>query len=525
MRVLFELRDRLDGLTPNLSTGLLILLLITVSFFVNLGGWPLFDVDEGAFSAATKHLVDSGDYVTPYLYGEPRFDKPILIYWLQGISISAFGFNEFALRLPSALSLSLWGIALFYFLLGTTNIKVSLFALLILTTNVACIGISRFASADGLLNLFIALSFFDMYRYWEARNKRVVYRVFLWISLGVLTKGPIAILVPLVSGFVFFSLQKDLKLFLRAVFDPIGWVVLLLLVTPWYAAILLDQGQAFIDGFLLKHNIGRFAETLEGHGGSIFYYVPIIFLLLLPFSGLLVPLFSRFSLKTMSSLDQYCYVTFGFVFIFFSLSSTQLPHYLLYGFTPLIILLAKQQRSFESKFLILLPTFFACGLFLCLPEIASMASEQVTAKDQQMMLASLKDEIDAVYWFSLATLFCTLAWMSSRWVQIEQCFYLAAIAQSIFLVLVFIPTIAQVAQSHVKEAAQFANARDQEIVMWKAHIPSFSAYSIRPVERRSPDLDDLVLTRIQHLDSLPNAQVIFSKKGLVLAEIVEASSD
>ena len=107
MRVLFELRDRLNGLTPNLSTGLLILLLITVSFFVNLGGWPLFDVDEGAFSAATKHLVDSGDYVTPYLYGEPRFDKPILIYWLQGISISAFGFNEFALRLPSALSLSL----------------------------------------------------------------------------------------------------------------------------------------------------------------------------------------------------------------------------------------------------------------------------------------------------------------------------------------------------------------------------------------------------------------------------------
>ena len=102
---------------------------------------------------------------------------------------------------------------------------------------------------------------------------------------------------------------------------------------------------------------------------------------------------------------------------------------------------------------------------------------------------------------------------------------MAAIAQSIFLVLVFIPTIAQVAQSHVKEAAQFANIRDQEIVMWRAHIPSFSAYSTRPVERRSPDLDDLVLTRIQHLDSLPNTQVIFSKKGLILAEIVEASSD
>ena len=151
------------------------------------------------------------------------------------------------------LSLSLWAIALFYFLLGTTNIKVSLFALLILTTNVACIGVSRFASADGLLNLFIALSFFDIYRYWEARHKRFIYRVFLWISLGVLTKGPIAVLVPLASGFIFFSLQKDLKLFLKAVFDPIGWIVLLLLVTPWYAAILLDQGQAFIDAVSYTH--------------------------------------------------------------------------------------------------------------------------------------------------------------------------------------------------------------------------------------------------------------------------------
>ena len=175
MHVLFELRDRLDGLKPNLSTGLLILLLITVSFYVNLGGWPLFDVDEGAFSAATKHLVDSGDYVTPYLYGEPRFDKPILIYWLQGISISAFGFNEFALRLPSALSLSLWGIALFYFLLGTTNIKVSLFALLIL---IAITDYFKFISVKSACIKMLAFPSPSLSRMLNCMNPRIYFADF-----------------------------------------------------------------------------------------------------------------------------------------------------------------------------------------------------------------------------------------------------------------------------------------------------------------------------------------------------------
>ena len=82
--------------------------LVGISFFMSLGGVALFDLDEGAFTAATFEMLLRHDYITTYLNGELRFDKPILIYWLQAISASLFGTNEWGFRLPSALAAACW---------------------------------------------------------------------------------------------------------------------------------------------------------------------------------------------------------------------------------------------------------------------------------------------------------------------------------------------------------------------------------------------------------------------------------
>ena len=75
-----------------------------VTFLFGLGIAPLTDVDEGAFAQATSELIASGDWLSTTLLGEPRWDKPILIYWLQALSVQAFGTTPFAFRLPSALA-------------------------------------------------------------------------------------------------------------------------------------------------------------------------------------------------------------------------------------------------------------------------------------------------------------------------------------------------------------------------------------------------------------------------------------
>src|SRR4051794_14304269 len=85
-------------------------LVLALPLLWHLGGTLLFDVDEGAFSEATREMLQSGDWGQTTLNGAPRFDKPLGVYWLQALSVTAFGLNEFALRLPSALSC--WAMAL-----------------------------------------------------------------------------------------------------------------------------------------------------------------------------------------------------------------------------------------------------------------------------------------------------------------------------------------------------------------------------------------------------------------------------
>src|SRR3954447_10359888 len=86
----------------------LAVLAVALSFFLALGRAPLFDVDEGAFSQATMEMFQRGDFLSTYLNGIPRYDKPILVYWLQAACVLVLGPTEWAFRLPSAICGALW---------------------------------------------------------------------------------------------------------------------------------------------------------------------------------------------------------------------------------------------------------------------------------------------------------------------------------------------------------------------------------------------------------------------------------
>ena len=132
-----------------------------VCFFYSLGLSPLFDLDEGAFSEATREMLERGDFVTTYLNGTPRFDKPILIYWLQAFSVSLFGLQEWALRLPSALAASLWTLAVFSFTRPRFGQTAAVAAAAMTASALAVTVIGRAATADAVFNLLVALSMFD----------------------------------------------------------------------------------------------------------------------------------------------------------------------------------------------------------------------------------------------------------------------------------------------------------------------------------------------------------------------------
>src|SRR6267378_4248094 len=315
-------------------------------------------------------MLASGDWLSTTLNGAPRFDKPILIYWLQAVSVSALGLNEFALRLPSALAALAWIAAIGRFASARLDAETGALAAWIAATCIGVVVIAHAATADALLNALLAAAMLDAWRFVEDGSRGALRRMYVWIGLGVLTKGPIAALIPVAVTLLYALLSGRLREWRKAAFDPVGWLLLTAIVAPWYGYALHVHGRAFVEGFFVKHNLQRFGGTLEGHSGSIVYYVVVVPLLLLPWTGLLVPALRAAPADWRTGLTRYLWLWFGFVFVFFSASGTKLPHYVLYGLTPLFVLMAVHRTELGAGRLARLAAGLVLALLPALPWIA-----------------------------------------------------------------------------------------------------------------------------------------------------------
>lgn len=499
--------------------------LVLLAFFWQLGNPALFDLDEGAFSAATWEMLQRGDYITTFLNGEPRFDKPILIYWLQAISVSLFGLQEWTLRLPSALAASAWVFATYYFVKPRIPKKNSMLAALMVASSAMIIVIGRAATADAVLNLLIVLALFDIWRYWEQATRMRLFRVFFWLGLGFLCKGPVAVMIPLVvSGFLYIS-SGQWQTWLRTIFSPFGWVVFLATALPWYVLEYMAQGQAFIDGFFFKHNLSRFSDTMEGHGGQVWYYLIALPFIILPFSGLLAQLLSKTALLK-DPFNRFLLFWFGFVFVFFSFSNTQLPHYLLYGTTPLLLLLAIHCGDQPNRWLSTVPAVLMAVLLVFLPELLQSAVEHNPDPYHQGLLEQ-SEAVTGLFYRSAAIIYALGLILLMLWPRVENHWRLTgtALLQAIFLSSVLVPVIAHIQQSPVRDAANFARKylQDSTVVMDGLNMPSFTVYRQTITPLRAPQVGEYVFSKAGHLQPAENYHTVFERGGLVIAKQMKAN--
>lgn len=496
--------------------------LVILAFFWQLGTPALFDLDEGAFSAATWEMLQRGDFITTFLNGEPRFDKPILIYWLQALSVSAFGLHEWSLRLPSALAASAWVMATYYFAKPRLPRQNAILAAVMVATSAMVVVIGRAAIADALLNLLITLTLFDIWRYWEKPTRMVLFRVFLWLGLGFLCKGPVAVAIPfVVSAFLHVS-TGQWKSWLKTVFNPYGLVVFLAVAAPWYILEYLAQGQAFIDGFFFKHNVSRFSDTMEGHGGQVWYYLVALPFIIMPFGGLLIQLVKKIG---GDPIDRFLWFWFAFVLVFFSFSSTQLPHYLLYGITPLLLLLAKHCGGNPNRWLAVVPALLLAGVLLFLPELLAKAVAQNPTPYFQGLLEQSR-KVTGTYYRAATGIYLLALIALLVWPKVQNHLRLigTAVLQTLFLGSVLLPVVAFTQQAAVKEAARFARhyLADSTIVMDGVNMPSFTTYREAITPRRAPQVGEYVFTKAGHLQPAENYVVVFKQGGIVLAKQVKA---
>src|SRR5262245_24844278 len=322
---------------------LALLLLSGLLFFLGLGDMGLTDQDEGRNAEAGREMFESGDRLTPTFNGELRVAKPVFIYWLMEQSYHLFGVNTFAARFPSAL----FGVGLilihYLFLAHQRGQTVALFGGLMLLLNLEILGLGRMALTDSVLIFFTTAS---LYGLWLGLHgvggvRRWIWAFYIGMALATLTKGPVGFAVPLIAALLYLLWTRRWREYWQKGFPLAGMLLFILLAAPWYAAMFIVHGDAYATGAKV-HTIGRFLSPMEGHYGTIFFYFPILLLGFFPWSALLpIPLYHTlkdwYLLRRArscpdsahaSELDLFAALWVVGVFIFFTASSTRLPHYI-----------------------------------------------------------------------------------------------------------------------------------------------------------------------------------------------------
>ncbi len=340
------------------------------------------------------------------------------------------------------------------------------------------------------------------------------------MGLGFLTKGPVAIVIPLVVGGVFFVSTGRWRDAWRAAWQVRSWFIFMAVALPWYVLEYLAQGQSFIDGFFLEHNVGRFTATMEKHGGSVLYYFPVVFLIVLPFTGLFVRTLSHALKLWTDPLDRFLWLWFGFVFLFFSFSSTQLPHYLLYGATALFLLMARYRETLVSRWLAFGPAGLVLLLLPWLPAIGQWLAVVTDDVYIAAMLARSNALANSAYWIWTwgAVGLVLVLWRFSKQMPWRGLLLVGALQVTV-LTQAVVPWLGALQQQPVREAALLARQLDLPVVMAGANLPSFTVYRQAVTPRRDPLPGEVVLTRVHKLDRWPQGDILFNEGGIALVRL------
>lgn len=499
-----------------------VLALLTL-YLVRLSGAPLFDVDEGAFAEASREMLASGDWGHTTLNGADRFDKPIFIYWCQAALMALFGPQDWVARLPSALAVLAATFAVWRFAAQQWGEAAGQRAAFMLGSSLGLLAIGRAATADGMLNALLIATGLSLWTFASTGSRSALRWAYVWCGLGLLTKGPVALLIPGVTLLIWSFITDRGQTAWRALCEPKGWVLLIAIAAPWYLYALQRHEMAFVEGFFLKHNVQRFTNTLEGHRGNPLYYFVVLPLLLLPWSPWCARLLGNLREQWSDPLPRFLWIWVLFVLGFFTLSGTKLPHYMLYGLTPLVLLMVAQseKRPASQIWLTLLwiCTGLSCALAFAVPLIAAWGATTVTDTWIQPLLASAPDGFGvqvAAVCVAVVGLGVAVTRRYTPWARLMTGVWLV----SMLWVGVVIPWLGQVLQAPFQEVATWARQHHPEarIVQWQMHQPSFAFYLGTPTTQQPPTDSDWVIVRHDRVQGLPMSryETAYRHRGLLL---------
>ncbi|HSC29039.1 MAG TPA: glycosyltransferase family 39 protein, partial [Vicinamibacterales bacterium] len=255
------------------------------TYFVDLGGSSIWDANEAFYVETPREMIEHGDYVSPTFNYEPRLNKPVLSYWIVAAFYHLFGVSVGVQRLPIALG-ALVLVASAFFLAraawcdgSSRATEAGLWAALGLAIAPRFLMFARRIFIDIYISMFLSLSllFFVLSERHPHRRRLWLVLMYVSIGLGMLTKGPVAAVLPAFALAAYFLLHGQRRR-VREMMIPAGAAIVLAIVVPWYAALYVRDGWTYITAFFLGENVARFTDGygVQSARGPLFY-IPVVF--------------------------------------------------------------------------------------------------------------------------------------------------------------------------------------------------------------------------------------------------------
>ncbi len=351
---------------------LLILFLSVLSFFANIWDISIYSLDEAKNSVAAREMLQRGDFIVPTFNYELRTDKPPMHYYFMIFAYKLFGFNEFSARFFSSFFGVLTVLITFLFSRKVLSEKVALLSSVVLLASLHFSLQFHMAVPDPYLIFFINASLFSFYLFYKKNKDIYLWLFYVFMAFGVLTKGPVAIVLPSITVFLFMMITHHLNLGFIKKLKPIKGILIVLLISlPWYIAVGLKTNWIWIKEFIFKHNLHRFSDTMEGHGGIFLITFLFVFLGLLPFSVFVIQAVKKALKEKYNEANLFLFI-FATVYVgFFAISSTKLPNYTVPSHPPLAVLIGyylanskySKSQTYSILVFILITILLAVGAY------------------------------------------------------------------------------------------------------------------------------------------------------------------
>ena len=322
------------AITREQLTLAIILALAVAPYFLGLGSSSLWDSNEAFYAETPREMIESADCINPSFNYQPRFNKPPLSYWVVALFYKIFGVSELAERIPIALGAIVLIATAFALARVLFSFEAAILSAIALAISPRFLMFSRRILIDVYLAMFMALAllFFVLAEKYPDRRRLFLILMYAAVGFGILTKGPIAILLPAAAFIIYLAAIRDLKKIGRLM-PAWGAAIVAVIVLPWYIAIYYEHGWLYIKSFLLLDNISRYTEGNWGPSRGPFFYLQVALGDMFPWS-LFLP--AALWLQIRRSIDDarerpamLLVIWIAIIMVFFSLSRSKEDLYIL----------------------------------------------------------------------------------------------------------------------------------------------------------------------------------------------------